>query len=292
MKSQGRINLRLVIAVVGIAVAVRLGWEYGRAERPITRGSDVQDFRPSYSPDGRSILFTRLRKICVMDPRGRNIRMVHNFPGMQDAPCWSPDGRSVAFVSTGDGAYDIWVATRDGDDPRNLTRDNETDAFPCWSADGRRILFTQVGKGYSSICCVDVASRRKVLLNPEDKSCRSPASSPDGKKIAYVSWKTKDRDIWVMDSDGRNPIQIVFHPGHFDDSPCWSPDGKSIVFTCEKDGPRNLWMVPSAGGQPGPITHHTDGYDLTPSFHPAGHRVVYARQLGAGCQVMLTKVTM
>lgn len=287
---RGRKPIFGLVGLVVLAAAYRLWWQYGSVETKITAGERCQDFRPSYSPDGKSILFTRFRRIYIMDASGRNLRRVGNFPGSQDAPCWSPDGKSIAFVSSESGAFNIWTSTVDGKQSRNLTRQRETTAFPAWSPDATKILFTRVSPLGSSIGCVSLATGRSVLLNPRDKSCRAASWSPDGKKIAYVSWKIGPRQIWVMDADGKNAHQIVFHPGHTDDVPSWSHDGRSIVFTCNKNGPRNLWIVPSTGGEPRPLTHHTEGHDLTPSFHPGDTKVIYARSEGDNCEVRAVRI--
>ena len=69
-------------------------------------------------------------------------------------------------------------------------------------------------------------NQKRLTVNPARDE--SPAWSPDGKKIAFVSNRNnvnKDRvQIWVIDADGKNPIRLT--DGLVDANPDWSPDGK------------------------------------------------------------------
>ena len=72
------------------------------------------------------------------------------------------------------------------------------------------------------------APRKFVLSSRADET---PQYSPDGRRVAFASDRSGDlHQIWMCDSDGKNPIQVT----HFDDgesgTPRWSPDGRSIVF--------------------------------------------------------------
>lgn len=290
MFSRSKIAVPVVLCLLVVAVGYRVWWDHQQGGHGLTSGAKTMDFRPSYSPDGKTVLFSRFRKLCVMEASGRNPRFIGKFLGLQESPCWSPDGKSIAFVCTADGTYDIWTATSEGKDGRNVTKDSAPDSFPCWSPDGKKVYFTKlVGTG-TSIGCVELENGRSTILNPSDRSARCPACSPDGTLISYTSGKSGDRDIWVMDVDGKNSRLVATHPGHMDDFSSWSPDGKLLVFSCQDSGTRNLWIAPVSGGKGKPFTHHNEGHDMTPSFKPDGSCVIYARQTGEACQVMVTKV--
>lgn len=61
-----------------------------------------------------------------------------------------------------------------------------------------------------------------------------PAWSPDGTKIAYISLRDGKRDIFVVNADGSEVMQLT-HTAGFEHDPDWSPDGKSLLFSYNPD---------------------------------------------------------
>ena len=89
------------------------------------------DFSPSFSPDGRHIVFESYRAehddnnhtadIYVMGSDGSNLTRLTDAPSDDSFPSFSPDGRHIAFVSDRDGNRDIYVMGSDGSNPTRLT---------------------------------------------------------------------------------------------------------------------------------------------------------------------------
>ena len=85
-------------------------------------------------------------------------------------------------------------------------------------------------------------------------SISSPRFSPDGKRIAYVVTRADmnrsvyDADVWVVDADGRNNLQLTRSPGA-DYEPRWSPDGAWIGFLSDREGKQAIWLMASNGGE-------------------------------------------
>ena len=74
-----------------------------------------------------------------------------------------------------------------------------------------------------------------------------PARSPDGTMVAFTTFRDGDKEVYVMDPDGGNPVNLTRHRA-FDSSPAWSPDGRRIAFESERDGGESHIFVMNADG--------------------------------------------
>jgi dipeptidyl aminopeptidase/acylaminoacyl peptidase len=169
---------------------------------------------PSYwhawTPDGKTIAYTARRPetgdfdIYAKDlPDGKERRLTQVM-GLDDGPEYTPDGRYLYFNSTRSGAMQIWRANADGSAPEQVTRDpNFRDWFPHFSPDGKQIAFISFGL---DVALNDHPPNRDVMLRlmPADGSAppevltrlfggqgtiNVPSWSPDGKSIAFVSYR-------------------------------------------------------------------------------------------------------
>jgi dipeptidyl aminopeptidase/acylaminoacyl peptidase len=83
----------------------------------------------------------------------------------------------------------------------------------------------------------------------------SPQFSPDGKRVIYVvstadmARGAYDSNLWMVDSDGRNPIRLTRSTAS-DSRPRWSPAGGSVAFLSDRDGRSAIWLLNAAGGEP------------------------------------------
>ncbi len=89
----------------------------------------------------------------------------------------------------------------------------------------------------------------------------APQFSPDGRRIAYVVTRADmtrsayDSDLWVIDADGRNDIQLTHSTGS-DAHPRWSADGSQLAFLSDREAGRNaIWIMNAAGGEPYRLTN-------------------------------------
>jgi CubicO group peptidase (beta-lactamase class C family) len=190
------------------------------------------DNLPAWSPDGTRIAFVRggpaMSDLYLVRPDGSALTQLTDFDGFESAPTWSPDGRRIAFVwghteARGFGeSAPLWVIAADGSDPTELL-DRDV-GYPSWAPDGRSIALEIRGDPVR-IGILDAESGALAELRPGF----APRWSPDGKRIAFVGESHGSTDIFVMDPDGRNIVQLTDDDA-FDTFPIWSPDGQTILF--------------------------------------------------------------
>jgi dipeptidyl aminopeptidase/acylaminoacyl peptidase len=116
----------------------------GTNVRQLTINADF-DSAPSWSPDGKRILFERAlagtftpgveaqeKDVYVMRADGSHVRRLTDSPGLDEGPEFSPDGTKIAFSSSRDGQQEIYVMDADGSNPRRLTDNPARDESPDW----------------------------------------------------------------------------------------------------------------------------------------------------------------
>jgi len=138
---------------------------------------------------------------------------------------WSPDGTRLAFVNaTGDPSPHIWTLNSDGTGLTDLSAKivqqaplwyEAYDWSPRWSPDGSRIALARGNPDGIGIVDADGSNFTQIYYG----GVKSVAWSPDGSQIAYSShWPTQD--IFVMDADGQNQVNLTNTPdiveGHLD----------------------------------------------------------------------------
>lgn len=110
----------------------------------------------------------------------------------------------------------------------------------------------------------------KRLTNVRDSY---PVQSPDGTKILFQSNRTNYREIFVMNVDSANVIQLTNNKGP-NVTPVWSPDGKMIVFASERDGDSEIYVMNADGSSQRRLTN-TPGDDSHPHWSPDGKRIIF-----------------
>ena len=196
------------------------------------------DNLPAWSPDGRRIAFVRggpaTSDLYLVDPDGSGLKQLTDFEGFESAPTWSPDGQRIAFVwghseakGFGEDAP-LWVMNADGSKPSLLL--DRAAGYPSWSPDGRSIALELRGD-QGRIGILDVVTGTLTEL----RQGFAPRWSPDGRRIAFIADSNGSTDIFTMNPDGGNMVQLT-DDAAFDTFPIWSPDGRSIRFLT-REGP-------------------------------------------------------
>ncbi len=226
------------------------------------------DSQPAWSPDGNQIAFVRDTdheiQIWVVNEDGSSPRQLTHTGTVNVDPHWSSDGNSILCTSSASGkGFGLWqVSPKDGS-MQPVLADDHQNITPTWSPDGRQIAFVSnrvwQGKeivGTGGIWKLSQGEKDPTLLLQEETLWRArPAWSPDGQKIAFISFRSGNNQLWLMNAIAGNPLQLTFSNGEVFD-PSWSPDGRKIAYVSDAGGKLMLWTIPTVGGVPSqvPIT--------------------------------------
>lgn len=103
--------------------------------------------------------------------------------------------------------------------------------------------------------------------------------------IAFYSDRSGDKEIYLMDYDGRNQRAVTGHKS-ISMAPEWSPTGDAIAYVSFFDGSPGVYLVDLASGLKRPVV--TDGaFNSSPSFSPDGQRVAFSRSLGGNTEIFV-----
>jgi TolB protein len=142
---------------------------------------------------------------------------------------------------------------------------------------------TRAGRRFTlHIADADGEGRQVALASPEP--IISPAWSPDGKRLAYVSFETQKAVVWVQDvASGQRHAVANFRGSN--SAPAWSPDGSQLALTLTREGSSQLYLMPSDGSaQPRRITF-SNAIDTEPCFSPDGKTIYFVSDRGGGPQI-------
>ena len=112
---------------------------------------------------------------------------------------------------------------------------------------------------------------RRLTNHPEID--RHSSWSPDGRHIAFESYRDDNYEIYVMGSDGSNLRNLTNH-WEWDRHPSWSPDGRHIAFESYRDGNWEIYVMGSDGSNPRRLTNDSDR-DRSPSWSPDGRHIAF-----------------
>jgi tricorn protease len=195
---------------------------------------------PSMSADGSKIVFEREARLYVLDTATGAHREVVVYAPLD------PRVDMIAYVSP-------------------IQHLNSFDVSPS----AKRVVFEARGDLYTMP--EEHGDMRNITQSSGARDV-SPAWSPDGKWIAYVSDKTGDDEIYLVDQMGKEPEKKLTTSGHFKTGLMWSPLSDKLLFTTEDN---SLYLLDRAGGDPKRIAKNEHRGITSYSWSPDGTWIAY-----------------
>jgi TolB protein len=243
---------------------------------------------PNWSPDGSTLYFNSGGYIYSIPVEGGEIRKMNT--GFADRNnndhVLSPGGSHMAIShhSADDGGVSIIYAVNiKGGEPIRITRRGPS-YLHGWSPDGGELAYCGLRNGQYDIYVKPIKEGQEVRLTSTKSHDDGPDYSPCGNYIWFNSDRTGTMQLWKMDRDGGNQVQMTFDE-YNDWFPNPSPDGKHIVMlSYDKDTeghPRNktVWLriMDPEGGEPFILTELFGGQGTknVPSWSPDSRRFAF-----------------
>lgn len=127
----------------------------------------------------------------------------------------------------------------------------------------------------------DGENSQTALSSPE--SIISPAWSPNGMQLAYVSFEARKPVIYVHDvATGKRRLVANFKGSN--SAPAWAPDGRSLAVTLSRDGGSQIYGIDANGGEPRRLTQ-SSGIDTEPKYSADGKSIYFVSDRGGAPQI-------
>jgi TolB protein len=181
---------------------------------------------------------------------------------------------------------EIYIADYDGANQRRITVSRQLNLNPSWSPDARALAYTSYRPvaGRGSIPDIFVSFIYQGVLENPTKGVGTnylPVFSPDGKRVAFMSARDGNTEIYVMNVDGSGVRRLTNHPAE-DSTPTWSPNGAQIAFTSKRAGTPQIYLMSADGSGVRRLTT-TESYADRATWSPAPfNEIAFSGQTSSG----------
>ncbi|MFD0795445.1 S9 family peptidase [Mucilaginibacter litoreus] len=204
----------------------------------IRRTSDLQ-----LSPDGRSLIYTRLQTDSITDRSIATVRIINTATGNDQplskeqlfSPRWSPDGSQIAYLSTTSGTTVLKIAKIQRPDAANVTLAENAEDIS-WSPDGKFIAFTKFirNRPDTTIALFEKPKGAQWPAMPKTYERKHFFSDAGGEIAPGVT------HIFIVPAAGGEARQITFGEYSERGKPLWSKDGQTIYFISSRVKEREI----------------------------------------------------
>jgi Tol biopolymer transport system component len=253
--------------------------------------SGTMDYWPCFSPDGKTVLFSRTVDggkswaLFRVPAAGGTAEPLAKLSVSATRSSWSAKTGRIVFNGDAPSGRTggIWVIDGDGRNAHALaTPGILAPSYPSWYPDGKTIGFGDAARNI--LYRLDTDGGAPMAITQQDKVLTGMSSvSPDGSWVAFAgqrnagqAYNQDDNQIWLVDDKGASrTVETRPLQGR---TPSWSPDGQRLAFESNRGSPNAFYAVFIVNRRGTGLVQVTD-YTLNanhPVFSPDGHKLVFA----------------
>lgn len=148
----------------------------------------------------------------------------------QEYPSWSPDGKRILFESVdGQGRYNLWLMNPDGTHQRRLT-DHAAAGWATWHPDANRVVYwASDGTGTSNLWLHDIDTGLNEQVTHHAMTAW-PQWHPEGRWLAFQARNDTGWSLRILDMETGHEIDLARPDDSIPSRPLWSPDGSQILY--------------------------------------------------------------
>jgi Tol biopolymer transport system component len=258
-----------------------------------TRDPAAIDYWPCFSPDGKTVLFSRTTdgqktwSLYLVPAVGGEAHRLSGsgLPASATRASWSARLNAIAFTGTSpdDKKNTVWLVSPDGTGARQLLVPGLSDQlfYPSWYPDGTSLAVMENGAfvirriDRERLVATTLTNRQQVLTG-------MPSVSPDGRWVAFAgqanrgqTYDQANNSIWIVGDTGvARQVEATPRQGR---TPTWSPDGQSLAFESNRDSSSPQLYAVFLINRDGTGLRQITPYDINanhPVFSPDGKQLV------------------
>jgi TolB protein len=264
----------------------------------------------AWAPDSRSVIYSMAGSLWLQKLDSTVADQLTSGLGYDYQPDCAPDGHWIVYSSYSKDAVELWALNVETKRTRQLTTGGAVNLEPRFSPDSKQIAFVSTSFNRRFHIFIgdfnggELKNVRRLTGENKSKLPRyyysqfdheiSPAWSPDGKEIIFVSNRGHiygTGGFWRMKAEpGAEAREIHYEETAWKARPDFSPDGKRIVYASYLGQQwHQLWVLPSEGGDAFPLSYG-DFDNVAPRWSPDGKRIAFISNRGGNTSLWTEEI--
>jgi TolB protein len=218
-----------------------------------------------------------LKEVYSADFDGEGLKKMTNNRSITLSPSISPTGKYLAYTSFKEGRSNLYVMDVEKNTEVYVDRSDGMKIGSTW-LNKSTIIYAHTSGKTSTIFSYDVETHGKKTLLQKEGILASPAISPDGNKMLFVSDMYGSPQIFLKDNTSGEIKRLTYY-GNYNSAPAFSPKGDLITFVSKLEGGFEICTMNIDGSNQRVLTNDGTVND-SPQFSPCGRYILYSSLRG------------